>query len=108
MRFHAGSIAALAAAWAVVAMASCKGGGSAGPEEAGVEAEATGDASEPLLCMQFSQIGDPCPAPSPVRCFPQCDAGGCFCTSSGSGPPTWVCQTDLSCVPDASEEGGTD
>ncbi len=101
MRLQTRWIARLATGYAALVAASCHGG-SASPTDAGAEAgDIGGDASEPAICMQFSQVGDPCPGPSPVRCFPECDSGGCFCRSTAKGgPPVWVCQTDLSCIPD--------
>jgi hypothetical protein len=51
------------------------------------------------LCDAFTEVGAACPGPSPILCFPMCEAGGCTCSVSPSGP-RWTCATDLSCVPD--------
>jgi hypothetical protein len=76
----------------------CSGGGTAndaGPEDATTPLSD----GEPVICTEFTEAGAPCPTPSPVRCFPECEAGGCSCTESPSGA-VWVCHTDLSCIPD--------
>jgi hypothetical protein len=77
---------------------ACNGGGGAGD---GGPADATIPPSdgEPTICTEFTEVGAPCPTASPVRCFPECEAGGCSCTQTPSGR-VWVCQTDLSCIPD--------
>lgn len=106
MRFQTRWIVLLAAGCAALVGASCHGGGATSPADAGTfeAGDEVGDASEAPICMQFSQAGDPCPSASPVRCFPQCDSGGCSCVSLETGaPPVWVCRTDLSCVPDGPE-----
>ena len=54
---------------------------------------------QPAICAEFTEAGAPCPLVSPVRCFPECDAGGCFCLSTPAGA-RWTCRTDLSCVAD--------
>jgi hypothetical protein len=77
------------------ACSSGSAAGDAGPSDA-TTAPSDG---EPVICTQFTSAGDPCPTPSPVRCFPECEAGGCYCTQTSSGA-RWVCQTDLSCMPD--------
>ncbi|MGH7294208.1 MAG: hypothetical protein ACRELB_04715 [Polyangiaceae bacterium] len=101
MRPESGLVVIFACGYAAVLAASCKGASSGGPSDAGFESGAGDDGSEPAICEQFSAAGDPCPTPSPVRCFPECDSGGCYCRSGGGGgPPRWVCETDLSCVPD--------
>ncbi len=51
------------------------------------------------LCDAFTGVDTPCPFASPVRCFPACEASGCYC-SRGAAGPRWTCVTDLSCVPD--------
>jgi hypothetical protein len=51
------------------------------------------------LCDAFTEVGTACPLASPARCFPECEAGGCFCRATPEGP-RWACDTDLSCVPD--------
>jgi hypothetical protein len=51
------------------------------------------------LCDAFTTVGARCPLESPVRCFPECEAGGCYCRP-GEGGVVWACVTDLSCVPD--------
>jgi hypothetical protein len=58
------------------------------------------DAAEPVICTEFTEPGSPCPTPSPVVCFPECEAGGCSCRSVAGQGPIWVCVTDLSCMPD--------
>ena len=101
MRFQTGLIVVFGGVYAAVLASSCKGASSGTASEAGVEDGSGDDASEPAICMQFSAVGDPCPTASPVRCFPECDSGGCFCKSTGTGgPPRWACTVDLSCVPD--------
>ncbi len=57
------------------------------------------DAGEAFdLCDAFTTVGSACPTASPTRCFPMCDAGGCFCRATAGGPQ-WACTTDLSCLP---------
>jgi hypothetical protein len=51
------------------------------------------------LCDAFTESGAACLLASPVRCFPECESGGCFCRATPEGP-RWACDTDLSCVPD--------
>lgn len=72
------------------------GGGDGGPPEDGPSPVIDG---EPVLCTEFTEAGAPCPTASPVRCFPECEAGGCYCQETAHGR-VWVCQTDLSCIPD--------
>jgi len=58
------------------------------------------DASAPGvdLCDAFTGVDTACPIASPTRCFPDCDAGGCYCRATEAGP-RWACVTDLSCMP---------
>ncbi|HEY8039191.1 MAG TPA: hypothetical protein VIF15_05325 [Polyangiaceae bacterium] len=79
---------------AASALAACSSDEAA--TDAGV-VDATVDALD--LCGSFTDVGSPCPQVSPLRCFAQCEAGGCYCTSTPSGP-RWTCQSDFSCVPD--------
>jgi hypothetical protein len=51
------------------------------------------------ICDAFTGVGTSCPLASPVQCFPECEAGGCFCRPTATGPQ-WACETDLSCIPD--------
>jgi hypothetical protein len=51
------------------------------------------------ICDAFTEVAAACPLPSSIRCFPLCEAGGCFCRPTAQGP-RWECETDLSCVPD--------
>jgi len=76
-----------------IASAACSRGGAV--------ADAGEDGATPLLdiCDAFTEVGTACPLASPVRCFPECEAGGCFCRATSEGP-RWACETDLSCVPD--------
>jgi hypothetical protein len=50
------------------------------------------------LCDAFTEVGSACPTASPVRCFPLCEAGGCYCSETAQGP-RWKCVLDLSCQP---------
>jgi hypothetical protein len=98
-------ILAFALAGTSLAPTACNGSSSADGGEGGDESsgddEDTGplEASEPLICTEFTEAGAPCSLPSPVRCFPECETGGCSCTATAAGP-RWRCQTDLSCMPD--------
>ena len=67
----------------------------------GGEGGSSGDGAPAILdiCDAFTSVGDRCPLESPVRCFPECEAGGCYC-ARGDGGAVWACATDLSCVPD--------
>lgn len=51
------------------------------------------------ICDAFTGVGTACPLASPVQCFAECEAGGCFCRTTAEGPQ-WACVTDLSCIPD--------
>lgn len=67
--------------------------GEGGANDGGTDA---GEAFD--LCDAFTTVGSACPSASPTRCFPMCDAGGCFCRATAGGPQ-WACTTDLSCLP---------
>ena len=90
-------LATLVGALAMVS-AAC-GNGDHTAAEGGTAAD--GDAASPAsdLCDldAFTGSGMPCPIASPVVCFPECEAGGCSCTETASGP-RWSCVTDLSCT----------
>jgi hypothetical protein len=63
--------------------------------------DAREDGGEPIVCTEFTEAGAPCPTASPVRCFAECETGGCFCREQHPGePPVWVCTVDTSCMPD--------
>jgi hypothetical protein len=80
--------------------ASAGDGGEAGDEAAGDnQGIGPSDAGEPVICTEFTEAGEPCAVPSPVRCFPECEAGGCSCTATADGP-RWRCLSDFSCMPD--------
>jgi hypothetical protein len=51
------------------------------------------------ICDDFTEAGARCSMASPFICFPMCEAGGCSCRPTATGP-RWACTTDLSCVPD--------
>jgi hypothetical protein len=74
-----------------------------GAPEAPTTETAAGDVvdndGEPAICAAFTSADAPCPTPSPVRCFPMCDAGGCYCRPTPQGP-RWTCTTDTTCLPD--------
>jgi hypothetical protein len=89
----------VAAALVVSPLASCNGSSSAADAGAPVDATTPLTDGEPQICTEFTEVGDPCSKASAVRCFPECEAGGCSCSPTGSGP-RWTCTTDLSCVPD--------
>jgi hypothetical protein len=55
-------------------------------------------APDPCDPDAFTGVGSACPAASPLRCFPLCEAGGCSCNETDNGP-RWACVTDLSCLP---------
>src|SRR5271165_4381295 len=76
-------------------------GSSASGGDGGADAttDSGDDASEPLICTEFTEAGAPCSTPSPLRCFAECEAGGCSCTATPQGP-RWTCQSDLSCLAD--------
>ncbi len=79
-------------------LACCAGcSTSASPSDAGGGADAAPALTD--LCDAFTSVGARCPLESPVRCFPECEAGGCYC-GPGDGGAVWSCVTDLSCVPD--------
>jgi hypothetical protein len=73
--------------------------GAAGDGGADVTAADGDDAAEPAICLEFTEAGAPCSTASPVRCFAECEAGGCSCMATSQGP-RWACQSDLSCMPD--------
>ncbi len=88
-------VAVFPAATGIVFGLGCSSTGNAPSEDAGVE-----DAGAPLfdLCDAFTSVGSACPTASPVRCFPLCEAGGCYCGQTAEGP-RWNCVTDVSCQP---------
>jgi hypothetical protein len=102
MRLRTALILGLGAVPLLLAAPSCSSNG-AGPSDAatGDEPDGLGEDAEPILCTEFTEAGAPCPVPSPVRCFAECEAGGCYCREQGPGrPPVWECTVDLSCLPD--------
>jgi hypothetical protein len=80
----------------LLACAAC-----AGCSTSGEASDAGADASVVVIdvCDAFTGVGTACPLESPVRCFPACEASGCYCRASTKGA-VWECVTDLSCVPD--------
>jgi hypothetical protein len=98
------AIVALGLVGILTAPTACDGpsaaDGGTGDEQGGDD-EGIGpdDAGEPVICTEFTEAGAPCAVPSPVRCFPECDAGGCFCSATAVGP-RWSCLSDFSCMPD--------
>jgi hypothetical protein len=82
---------------------ACNSANGDGGDDGGASDATTGeggdDAAEPLICMEFTEAGAPCSAPSPVRCFAECEAGGCYCRATPQGP-RWTCESDLSCLAD--------
>ena len=50
--------------------------------------------------------GGPCYPVGPTLCFAICTTGGCVCTEDRAHPGAdagiWVCQSDVSCLPDSS------
>jgi len=102
MRFHPGLGVGFAFALTLVLPGACNGNGNDSGDDGGEldsTVESGDDAAEPLICTEFTEAGAPCPTPSPVRCFPECEAGGCFCTATPQGP-RWTCESDLSCLAD--------
>ena len=47
----------------------------------------------------YTGNGKACPLVSGRLCFQECEAGGCRCVASSSGP-VWSCTFDNSCFPD--------
>ena len=82
-------------------LAVCAGCSTTSSSADGGEGGSSADGSSELLdiCDAFTSVGERCPLESPVRCFPECEAGGCYC-NHGDGGAVWACVTDLSCVPD--------
>jgi hypothetical protein len=102
MRLHPGLGLGFALAITLVLPGACHGNGSASGDDGGANdgtLEGGDDAAEPLICMEFTEAGAPCSTPSPVRCFAECEAGGCSCTATPQGP-RWTCESDLSCLAD--------
>jgi hypothetical protein len=101
----AAATVALGLLGALGAPTACNGASAADGGEGGDEADGgepgigPNDAAEPVVCTEFTKAGEPCATPSPVRCFPECEAGGCSCTASADGP-RWTCVSDFSCMPD--------
>jgi hypothetical protein len=91
-RLRDGSV--LAVVFAVFGLA-CTSGNEASQEGGPPAADAA-----PIfdLCDAFTEVGATCPMASPVTCFQECEAGGCFCDETSSGP-RWTCVTDRSCLP---------
>jgi hypothetical protein len=90
----------LGAAWAL--LGGCNGSSDGSDASAGDDAapsDATSSAFD--LCDAFTGVGTACPVASPERCFPLCEAGGCFCSATDGGP-RWSCVNDLSCQPPCS------
>src|SRR5579883_2445284 len=75
--------------------AGCNGGGGASSDAGD---DSTVEASD--ICGAFTEAGARCPMVSPVRCFAECEAGGCYCRVGMGGTPTWTCVTDTTCMPD--------
>jgi hypothetical protein len=73
---------------------SCHGG-----DTSAVDAASDTTAQAIDLCDAFSGVDTSCPIASPLRCFALCEASGCFCRATPSGP-RWDCVIDLSCQPD--------
>jgi len=101
MRLHPGLALGFALALTLALPGACNGNSGAGDDGGAADGTLEGgdDASEPLICTEFTEAGAPCSTPSPVRCFAECEAGGCFCTATSAGP-RWTCETDLSCLAD--------
>jgi len=78
-------------------LVSC--GSSSGGSDGAVDAAGDATADVVTVCDEFTEVGAPCSLASPLVCFPMCEAGGCSCRPTASGP-RWACTTDLSCVPD--------
>jgi hypothetical protein len=100
MRLHRGLGSSFALAVALALPWACSGSGASGGD-GGADATTEGgdDAAEPLICTEFTEAGAPCSTPSPVRCFAECEAGGCSCTATPQGP-RWSCHSDQSCMAD--------
>jgi hypothetical protein len=79
-------------AFALAASAGCGENEPADAEGGSADAQATAFD----LCDAFTGVGTACPAAGPLVCFPMCEAGGCFCSSTPAGPQ-WSCVTDRSC-----------
>jgi hypothetical protein len=79
------------------AAAGCATSGDASDSDADSDADASDMVVD--VCDAFSGVGTACPLESPVRCFPACEASGCYCRGAGDGA-VWMCDIDLSCVPD--------
>jgi hypothetical protein len=102
MRLHAGLGLGFALSLTLALPGACNSNSSASGDDGGASdgtIEGGDDASEPLICTEFTGVGEPCSTPSPVRCFAECEAGGCYCTATANGA-RWTCQTDLSCLAD--------
>ncbi|HEY3822365.1 MAG TPA: hypothetical protein VGL81_34605 [Polyangiaceae bacterium] len=102
MRLHPGVGLGFGLALILAVPGACNNNSSASGDDGGAidgTIEDGDDAAEPLICTEFTAVGAPCSTPSPVRCFAECEAGGCYCTATPSGP-RWTCQSDLSCVAD--------
>ncbi len=71
---------------------------------------AAGDGAVDLCDLNaYTGNGKTCPYVSSRVCFKLCEAGGCRCVASGSGP-VWNCVNDFSCQPDSSptDDSSTD
>lgn len=102
MRLHPGLGLGFAFALVLALPEACSSNGGSPADDGGATdgtLESGDDAAEPPICLEFTEAGAPCSAPSPVRCFAECEAGGCYCTATPEGP-RWTCQADLSCVAD--------
>lgn len=102
MRLHPGLGLGFALTLTLALPGACNSNNGASGDDGGATdatTESGDDASEPPICMEFTEPGSPCSAPSPVRCFPECEAGGCYCSATAQGP-RWTCQSDLSCLAD--------
>lgn len=104
MRLRTALILGVGTLPALVVAPSCSSNNSAGPSDAAVVDESdvcVVEEVEPVICTEFTEAGAPCPAASPVRCFSECEAGGCYCREQAPGePPIWVCTVDTTCLPD--------
>jgi hypothetical protein len=85
----------------LILLTLCLGCSTSASTPAGGADAGTDDAPPAILdiCDAFTGVGARCPLESPVRCFPECEAGGCYCGPGDAGA-VWACVTDLSCVPD--------
>jgi hypothetical protein len=102
MRFHPGLGLGFVLALTLALPGACNSNNDAAGDDGGATdgtLESGDDAAEPLICTEFTAPGSPCSTPSPVRCFPECEAGGCSCTATAQGP-RWTCESDLSCLAD--------